>query len=88
MPLTLKKTVAVLDGHVAIEEAENLLNWLIDHPKGRINLKNLEHAHTAVWQVLIASRPKIAAYPEQRRVGCTRCLVTDNGTDDEKNSAG
>lgn len=64
MPLTLKKTIAGLEGQVAIEDAETLLNWLLENPKGRVNLKHLEHAHSAVWQVLMACQPKVATWPE------------------------
>lgn len=64
MPLNLKKTIAALEGQVAIEDAETLLNWLLEHPKGKISLKKLDHAHSAVWQVLMACQPQVASFPE------------------------
>ncbi len=64
MPITFKKTVAVLTDPVVIEDAEILLDWLIEHPKGRVNLKAVRYAHTAVWQVLMAIQPTISAWPD------------------------
>ena len=68
MPIKYKKTVAVLEGQCAIEEAENLLAWLLDHPRGKLNLKRLEHPHTAVLQVMIALRPEVSSFPEREDV--------------------
>lgn len=64
MPILLKKTVAVMDGICNIEEAENLLEWLLEHPNGKINLKNCEHMHTSILQVIMASGASISAAPE------------------------
>jgi len=68
MPISYKKTVAVLEGVCDIEEAEGLLSWLLEHPKGKLNLKQLEHPHTAVLQVIMALRPALSAYPEDEQV--------------------
>jgi len=68
MPITFKKTVAVLEGHCAVEEAESLLGWLLDHPSGKVNLKKLVHPHTAVLQVLLALRPTVGSWPEDEEV--------------------
>jgi len=66
MSIDLKKTVAVLAGHCEIEEAETLLAWCLEHPKGKVNLKHLSHLHTAVLQVLMALNPPISYWPEDR----------------------
>ncbi len=66
MPVTLKKTVAVFDGVCAVEEAETLLAWLQENPKGRVNLKRCTHIHTAVLQVLLAFRPRVSPFPEDQ----------------------
>ncbi|RKX24302.1 MAG: hypothetical protein DRP47_11585 [Candidatus Zixiibacteriota bacterium] len=63
MPIDYKKTVAMFEGHCEIEEAESLLGWLLDNPKGKVNLKQIQHLHTAVLQVLIALSPSITAWP-------------------------
>jgi len=65
MPIDFKKTVAVCSDECTIEDAETLLEWLLDNPKGKINLKQCELLHTAVIQVLMAVRPSISAQPEQ-----------------------
>jgi len=63
MPVTYKKTVAILDGICAVEEAEQLLEWLGQHPKGKVNLKQCEHLHSAIAQVLMAVKPPLTAAP-------------------------
>lgn len=64
MPIELKKTVAVCSDFCSIEEAETLLGWLLDTPKGKVNLKQCSHLHTAVIQVLMAVKPTFSALPE------------------------
>lgn len=64
MPISYKKTVAVLQDYCTIEEAETLLEWLLEHPKAKLNLKQLEHLHTAVLQVIMALQPAISAMPD------------------------
>lgn len=71
MSLALKKTVAVFQGEVAIEEAETLLQWLTETPKPSVNLRDLEHAHTAVLQVLMAVKPKVSRWPDNPALGQT-----------------
>ncbi len=64
MPVTLKKTVANLEGACVIEEVEELLGWLADNPRGKVNLARCEHLHAAHLQVLMALRPRISRMPE------------------------
>ena len=68
MPIAFKKTVAVCESFCTIEEAESLLTWLLDTPKGKINLKKCTGMHTAIYQVLMAFKPNISALPEQVNV--------------------
>ncbi|MFT5716807.1 MAG: hypothetical protein ACI9T7_000985 [Oleiphilaceae bacterium] len=68
MPIKFKKTVAVCENLCTIEEAENLLAWLLDTPKGKVNLKKCTGLHTAIYQVLMALNPPISALPEQESV--------------------
>jgi len=63
MPIELKKKVAVCTDACTIEEAETLLQWLLETPKGKINLKLCVHLHTAIFQVLIAAKPTLSALP-------------------------
>jgi len=60
----LKKTVAVLEGVCSVEEAEPLLEWLAERRGAKVNLKRCDHMHTAVFQVLLALRPRVSALPE------------------------
>lgn len=63
MSIEFKKTVAVFDKDASIEEAESLLSWLLENPSRKVNLKALQHAHTAVIQVLLAARPNVSTWP-------------------------
>lgn len=64
MPVTPKQKVILLEGHCEIETAEELENWLKEHPKGQVNAKNLTGAHTAVVQVLIYYKPVFSVWPQ------------------------
>ncbi|CAO3429162.1 hypothetical protein [Azospirillum endophyticum] len=64
MPIRFEKTLAVLDGNCAVEEAESLLDWLKSRKRPRVDLSGCEHLHTAVLQLLIAARPAVVAWPE------------------------
>jgi len=64
MPIEFKKTVAVCSDICSIDEAEALLSWSLDNPKGKINLKLCVQVHTAILQVLMATKMKVSALPE------------------------
>lgn len=64
MPVQYSKQQAILSGICTVEEAEPLLEWLIAHPRGGVNIKEIEHLHMAVFQALLALRPPIMATPE------------------------
>jgi len=64
MPISYKKTVAIFDGVCAVEDAETLWNWLLEHPKGKVNLKNCTHIHSAIFQVLMKAQPIPSSLPE------------------------
>jgi hypothetical protein len=68
MPIELKKTVAHCKDVCAIEEAETLLGWLLDKPKAKVNLKQMQHMHTAVLQVLIANKVTISSWPDDAKL--------------------
>lgn len=65
MSIQYKKTVALIEGICTIEDAEPLLDWILTNPKGKINLKQCEHLHTAILQVLMALKPDISVWPEE-----------------------
>ena len=78
MSISYKKTVAVLDGHCEIDEAETLLEWLLENPKGKLNLKSLEHPHTALLQVMMALKPMISSWPEEQQISSWIEPLLDN----------
>ena len=65
MAITYKKNVALFDGVVSVEEAENLLEWRQKHPKGKVDLSLCTHLHAADLQVLMAANIAVAAWPQQ-----------------------
>lgn len=58
-----KKRVRLID-YVTVEEADGLLAWLQNHPKGGVDLRACAHLHAANLQVLMAARPAILAWPD------------------------
>ena len=78
MPISYKKTVAVLEGVCTVEEAETLWEWLRNNPGGKINLKACEHIHTSILQVLMASGAKISALPaDPWLTGLVECVLPE-----------
>ena len=68
MSIVLKKQVAALEDQCSIEEAETLLEWFIDKPKGKVNCKKLTHLHSAILQVLMAKQPAVSAWPDDENI--------------------
>ena len=65
MPIETHDSTLVARDVLSVEEAECLLDWLIQHPRGRLDLADCTHLHAANLQVLMAARPKIAAWPSR-----------------------
>jgi hypothetical protein len=64
MPITYKKNMAVFEGVVSVEEAEDLLAWLQKTPKARVDYSGCTHLHAADLQVLMAAKLSVAAWPQ------------------------
>ncbi len=64
MSIAYNKTKAVLQGHVTVEDAEPLAEWVRKHPKGALEMAACDSLHAAVVQVLLALRPKLASPPD------------------------
>jgi hypothetical protein len=64
MGIEYKKALAIFSENVSVEDAEGLLDWLVKNPKGKINLVACTHIHAANLQVLLATKPVIAAEPK------------------------
>jgi hypothetical protein len=63
MALRFTKQVAYLEDSCGLDEAEPLLEWLLEHPSGKVNLKTCRGLHTAVLQVLLAAAPTVTVKP-------------------------
>ncbi len=63
MPVVKKVKVIHLVDNCAAEDAEEILQWLIEQPKGKVNLKKCSHLHTAVLQVLCAAKVIVSTPP-------------------------
>jgi len=68
MSITYKKTVAMMDGVCAVEDAESLWLWLLENPKGKVNLKSCSHIHSAVIQVLMKGQPTVSSWPKDEQL--------------------
>lgn len=66
MSITYSENMAILSDIVSVEEAEGLVEWLQMHPQGAVDLASCRHLHTANLQVLMAVRPHIVAWPEDK----------------------
>lgn len=64
MPLVAKTKVVHLIDTCSAEDAEVLLQWLIEHPRGKVNLKKCQHIHTAVLQVIMVTSANISVAPD------------------------
>ncbi len=65
MPIRFEEDRAVLEEVCTVEEAEPLLDWLRGADDARsVDLSACSHAHTAVIQVLLAAKPRVAAPPK------------------------
>jgi len=63
MPITFHDDRAVLEGICAVEDAEGLLSWVLQHPGAPVDVATCEHLHSAILQVLMARRPPLASAP-------------------------
>ncbi|MDP4300439.1 hypothetical protein [Leptothrix discophora] len=63
MTIRYLKKHAALEGHVAVDDAEALAQWLLKQPSPAVHLGKCEHLHAAVLQVLLALRPRLVKPP-------------------------
>lgn len=66
MTIRYLKKYAALEGNVSVEDAEALAQWLQKQKAPVVHLGKCEHVHSAVLQVLLALRPKLAVAPADR----------------------
>lgn len=63
MPFDARENRLLASELVSVEDAERLLEWLLEHPDGQVDLSACTHLHAANLQVLMAAQPHIAAWP-------------------------
>jgi len=63
MTIRYLKKHAALEGHVGVDDAEALGQWLRNHNAPAVHLGKCEQVHAAVLQVLLALNPCISAPP-------------------------
>lgn len=68
MPIRFHKKQAMLDGFVAVEDAETLSNWLREGPGRGVHLGQCAQVYGAVLQVLLALKPRVVAAPADRQL--------------------
>lgn len=64
MAITYKKNLALFADAISVEEAEDLLEWIQKHPKGKADFSRCTHLHAADLQVLMAANIAVAAWPQ------------------------
>jgi hypothetical protein len=64
MGMEIHENTAVISDILGVEEAESLLEWLLEHREGPLDLARCAHLHAANLQVLMALRPRILAWPD------------------------
>ncbi|NBC49961.1 MAG: hypothetical protein GVY22_18740 [Gammaproteobacteria bacterium] len=64
MGIEIHENTAVIRDILSVEEAEPLLEWLLEHRDGQLDLAQCAHLHAANLQVLMALRPRIITWPD------------------------
>jgi hypothetical protein len=63
MTIRYLKKYAALEGHVGVDDAEALGQWLRNQNAPAVHLGKCEQVHAAVLQVLMALQPRVSAAP-------------------------
>ncbi len=66
MAIKFTKFRAIFKDIVGGDDAEPLLEWLLKHPKGKIDLSQCSHLQPANLQVLMAAKCTILAEPSDK----------------------
>ncbi len=72
MPIVYEDDTARFLEVCAVDEALDLLEWLRGQSQPKIDLEACTHLHTALFQVIAATRPTIISLPEDAFL--CRCL--------------
>ncbi|WP_082664454.1 hypothetical protein ACNFJ7_02715 [Sphingomonas sp. HT-1] len=63
MTVRLAGDVIYLEGRCLAEDADTLLVYLQECPKGHVDMARVERLHLAVFQILLAAKPEVRAAP-------------------------
>lgn len=63
MATKFTKTKAVLSDNCTVEEADEILQWLMQNQQGQVDLSKVKHLHTAAFQAIAAMGNPIVAPP-------------------------
>ena len=77
MTIDYQEKRVALSGICTVEEAEDLLGWLVKHPQAEVDLSGAEHLHAAVVQALMALAPRLVGQPADAFVA--RCFSCQPG---------
>jgi ABC-type transporter Mla MlaB component len=79
-----------LEGELRADDAETLLQRLLEQPKPRVDLGQVTHLHAAVLQVLLATSAEIAVPPSNAWLAqaLTRSTSTTRATSPQHTQAG
>jgi hypothetical protein len=73
MPFRVEGSRVILEGHCSVEEAPDLFQALLTVEQPVFALQQAETLHTAVAQILIASRGRLESRPPERTLAA--CLA-------------
>lgn len=79
MPVRYLKKHAALEGHVSVDDAEALAQWLREQRVPAVHLGKCEHVHAAVLQVLLALQPRLSAPPPDRWLAAALAATPERG---------
>ena len=63
MAIEYKRNLVVLSDIVAVDDAENLLQWLQKKPGAKLDFSACTHVHPANLQVLMAADVHVSQWP-------------------------
>lgn len=64
MSVAMDGDMITLTGACGVEEAETLFSLVQGHPAAMVDLSGAGQVHTALWQILLALKPRIIGEPD------------------------
>ena len=65
MPIVYAENMAAFEGNCDIDLAEEVDQWLAEHPAAAVDLSALTRAHGAIFQVFIKHRANVISWPAE-----------------------